>query len=257
MCDKDIAKERYFDDLISIIIPVYNDRKNVVQAIKSAYEQIYVNKEIIIIDDASQDDIQNMLMEYLDNKDFTYIKLQSNQGVAAARNLGVSLAKGTYIAYLDSDDWWDKDKLYKQLQVAVKNDADIVCTGRELVYDNGILTGKIIHVENEISYDKLLLHNCISCSSVLIKRAIALKYPMHDDCYHEDFINWLEITKDNHIVYGIDEPLLKYRLSKGGKSRKKLKSIYMTFMSYKTVGISSIQAILYTMSHLLNGLKKY
>lgn len=241
---------------VSVIIPVYNN-EHIFKAVKSAYDQVNIIKEVIVIDDASTIDILSTLEEYKNRDDFTYIKNIKNQGVAISRNIGVKSARGDYIAYLDSDDLWDKNKLRKQLDKALEKNADIVCTGREIINENGITTGRIIHVKNEISYKNLLKHNSISCSSVLLKRKVALEYPMHDAHFHEDFINWLEITKSNRIIYGIDEPLLKYRLSPNGKSRNKLKSAYMTYMSYKMTGIINSKALMYTILHLVNGVIKY
>lgn len=243
--------------LVSVVIPVYNDSNNLIVAINSAFSQLGVSIEVIVVDDCSTEDINKTITKFKKKHNFTYVRNDKNLGVAMSRNIGVAKAKGTYIAYLDSDDWWDSDKLLKQVQFANVNNAEIVCTGRELVSDKGDLTGKVIHVRSVIDYKQLLKHNCVSCSSVLIKRDLALKYPMHSDTYHEDLINWLEITRDYYEIYGIDEPLLKYRMSANGKSRNRLKSMHMTYKSYREIGVERIEALKCTGSHILNGFKKY
>lgn len=246
-----------FNIQVSVVIPVYNEGENLVEAIESALNQNGVIVEVIVIDDCSTQNIKVYMERYRENNNVVYIRNNINLGVAKSRNIGVKKARGNFIAYLDSDDWWDLDKLSKQLKIISNNNVDIVCTGRELALDNGALTGTIVHVNKVIEHRKLLKHNSIACSSVLMKRALALQYPMHDDQYHEDYINWLEITKRNYTVYGIDEPLLKYRLSLGGKSRNRLKSAYMTYKSYQIVGIGRVKAVMYTFSHIINGIIKY
>lgn len=245
------------DIQVSVVIPVYNDNENLIKAINSALNQIDVLIEVIVVDDCSTQDLQKAIANFINMENFTYIRNIKNLGVAMSRNIGVTNARGRYIAYLDSDDWWDCNKLIKQVSLANDYDADIVCTGRELAMDNGKLTGKIIHVRSVIDYKNLLKHNSVSCSSVLIKRELAKKYPMHCDMYHEDLINWLEITRDNYKIYGIDEPLLKYRLSTGGKSRNRLKSMYMTYKSYRESGVDRVKSIRSTGSHILNAINKY
>lgn len=243
--------------LVSVIIPVYNDGENLIKAVDSAINQNGVHVEVIVIDDCSSQNIKMYLDKFEDLKNIIYFKNEINVGVANSRNIGVGLAKGNYIAYLDSDDWWDKDKLSKQLNIFEQTDVDLVCTGRELVLDNGVPTGKIIHVNDVLDYKAILKHNSIACSSVMMRRELALKYPMHHDKYHEDYINWLEITKASYRVCGIDEPLLKYRMSIGGKSRNRIKSAYMTYKTYKVVGVSRLNAAFCTLSHVLNGVIKY
>lgn len=242
---------------VTVIIPVYNDGKNLIQAIESALKQKGVKVEIIVIDDHSSEDLHQILLPYIQMEHFVYIRNEKNLGVAQSRNIGLNNAKGEYIAYLDSDDWWDYDKLVKQLHVVEEGNADIVCTGRKLVRNNGVVTGRIIHVNNIIKYKDVIKHNSVACSSVLIRKELALRHPMHHDKYHEDYINWLEITREGHIIQGIDEPLLKYRLSAKGKSRNKLKSLLMTYESYRVIGINKISAFFYLVSHLLSGIKKY
>lgn len=241
---------------VSVVIPVYNCAQYIVKAIESAYMQ-NVSLEVIVINDNSSDNIEQVLSKYLHYDNFVYIKNNTNIGVAKSRNIGVKIAKGKFIAYLDSDDWWREDKLIKQLKLIKEKNCVLCYTARELVSETGISTGRVINVRDSINYSQLLLHNSISCSSVLVKKEVALNFPMEYSKYHEDFITWLKILKYNGQVYGIDEPLLLYRLSKKGKSRNKLKSIVMTFGGYRIIGISRSRAFILTCSHLLHGIIKY
>ncbi len=242
--------------MVSVIIPVYNGEKYICQAVDSALAQD-VPLEVIVIDDGSQDGTRALLERYRGTQGFRVKRLERNQGAARARNLGVKMAEGEYIAYLDADDWWTRGKLKAQLS-AMENTGCVLCTtGRELMNPDGSSTGRYIPVHSRISYSDLLRHNSINCSSVLIRRSVALEYPMEHDDSHEDYIAWLRILKVYGYAAGVNRPYLKYRLSEGGKSRDKTKSAVMTFRVYRYVGLGRIQSLLCFVSYAVHGLWKY
>lgn len=242
--------------MVSVIIPAYNCSKYIQKAIESVLIQS-VPLEIIVIDDCSQDDLGHAIEQYIKLDNFIYLKNKKNLGVAESRNRGVSISKGEYIAFLDADDWWKSDKLIKQIKFMKNHHCVLSYTAREIVNENGVATGKVIHVHDEINYDKLLYHNSIACSSVVLARNIAIENPMKHSHLHEDYLAWLSILKKHEKAYGIDEPLLLYRLSKNGKSRNKIKSAKMTYGVYRVMKISRLRALFLMCSHLIHGLKKY
>jgi teichuronic acid biosynthesis glycosyltransferase TuaG len=241
---------------ISVIIPAYNCGKYIDKAIESIFDQD-VPVEVIVVDDNSNDNTEEILNKYVMKKDFIYIKNNKNIGVAKARNIGVKAAKSNYIAFLDADDWWKPNKLITQMELMKSKNGVLCYTARELVNEEGISTNRVIHVKKTVNYQELLLHNCISCSSVLVKREALLKHPMQFSNFHEDYITWLKILKEYGTALGIDEPLLTYRLSKGGKSRNKIKSARMTFGVYRVMGFGKIKSFYFTCSHLAHGIIKY
>ena len=102
--------------LVSVIVPVYNAEKYISQTLDSIIEQDYPEKEIIIVDDCSTDNSSQIIKEYMkSNPCITYHKLDKNSGVAVARNTAIEIAKGRFIAFLDSDDIWEQGKLAKQI----------------------------------------------------------------------------------------------------------------------------------------------
>lgn len=243
--------------LVSVIIPVYNGAQFVSKAIDSALIQD-VDLEIIVVDDCSNDDTQKVLSKYANNDKIVCLKNESNLGVAQTRNKAVSVARGKFVAFLDADDYWAEDKLKKQLKMIEKTNAPLCVTARELLTPNGEETNRVIPVNEKITYNDLLKHNSISCSSVLILTDIAREFPMcHDSDSHEDYIMWLSVLKKYDFACGINEPLLKYRLSTSGKSGNKLKSAKMTFRAYRYSGLSVAKSIGYFCSYALNGVKKY
>ena len=122
---------------------------------------------------------------------------------------------------------------------------------------DGTSTGKYIPVKEKLTYRELLKHNSINCSSVLIKREVIKEFPMEHDDSHEDYITWLKILKKYHYGAGINEPLLKYRLSEGGKSRNKWKSAAMTYKVYRYMGLGRGKSAVLFVSYAVHGLWKY
>lgn len=244
------------EPVVSVIIPAYHCERYLAGAVESALRQ-EVPLEVIIINDASDDGTEKAVEPYLTNPAVRYFVNERNLGVAATRNRGVSLAAGKYVAFLDADDWWAEGKLKKQLALLEREQVVLCSTGRELMDENGMSLGKVIPVKEQISYQSLLRHNCINCSSVVLLREVAAKFPMEHEDSHEDYITWLKILQKYRRACAVNEPLLKYRLSQKGKSGSKLKSAGMTFKVYRYMGFDMLRSILYFCSYALNGIWKY
>lgn len=241
---------------VSVIMPVYNGEKYIKKAVDSVFAQ-EVPLELLVIDDGSTDRTEEVLSVYRNREDFRYLKNEKNMGAAGSRNRGVSASRGNYIAYLDADDWWENGKLKAQLKILEETGCVLCSTGRELMNPDGTSTGRTIPVKEIISYNELLKHNSINCSSVVIKREAALRFPMEHDDSHEDYITWLKVLGEYGPAAGINHPYLKYRLSEGGKSRNKLKSAAMTYKVYRYAGYGPLKSITFFMSYALHGIWKY
>ena len=244
------------EPLISVVIPAYNCAGVIGRAIDSALKQ-NVALEILVLDDGSSDDLEAVMAGYEGNEAVRFAKNEKNLGAAATRNRGVALARGKYVAFLDADDYWMEDKLSRQLALMEQTGCVLCCTARELMTPEGELTGKIIPVKETITYRELLKHNSINCSSVLIRTDVAREFPMHHDDSHEDYIMWLEVLRKYHAACGINEPMLKYRLSNSGKSGNKLHSAKMTFKVYRYMGFGVLKSTACFCSYAFHGVKKY
>lgn len=242
--------------LVSVIMPVHNGEKYIKEAVDSVFIQ-NVPLELLVIDDGSTDHTREVLAAYMGREDFLYLKNKNNMGAASSRNKGVAQAKGKYIAFLDADDLWEKGKLEMQLKLLEQTGYVLCSTGRELINPDGSPAGKYIPVKERITYRELLKHNSINCSSVVIKREAMLAYPMDHDDGHEDYITWLKILRKYRIGAGINQPLLKYRLSEQGKSRNKMKSAAMTYKTYRYMGFGIVKSTVLFVSYALHGLWKY
>lgn len=243
--------------LVSVIMPAYNAEKYIEKAIESVLCQTSISYELIIIIDGSSDNTVSILKRYRDHEAITIIENERNIGVAASRNKGIAMAKGKYIAFLDTDDWWTSDKLERQVALIEEKHCVLTYTARELFDDNGNPTGNTIPVREEISYEALVKHNIINCSSVLMETAVAREFYMEHDDSHEDYLMWLKVLKKYKIAYGINEPLLKYRLSTHGKSRNKLKSAKMNYKVHRYLGTNPLKSFAYMSSQMLHATFKY
>ena len=212
--------------LISVIMAAYNAEQTIAQAIKSVLMQTYKNLELIIVDDCSTDDTISVISSFKDER-IRLIRNEKNSGVSYTRQRAAKNANGRWIAVLDSDDAWANTKLELQANVQMETNASLLFTGSAFMNAYGEKIGWELHVPPEIDYRKLLKQNLISNSSVLV------------------------------IAYGIDQPLLIYRLSGNSKSGNKLKAAKMNWNTYRAVGLSFPASCYYMFWYTVNGLKKY
>ena len=245
--------------LVSVIMPVYNGEKYIRKAVESVYEQ-GVSLELLVIDDGSTDHTEEVLSAYEGREDFRYIKNEQNMGAAGSRNRGVGLAQGTYIAFLDADDWWEPGKLKEQLKRLEETGYVLCSTGRELMKADGSSTGRTIPVKEKITYRELLKHNSINCSSVILRRDVAREFPMEHDDSHEDYITWLNVLKENEVeAYGLQSDLGRYRISsRDSISANKFKSAIWTWKVYReSQNLSILESICCFSYYIIGGVFKY
>ena len=184
------------NELVSIVIPVYNAEKYLAKTLDSAINQTYKNIEIIAVNDCSKDASLQILNEYAqkDNR----IKVYSNPEnlrVAKTRNFAISKASGKYIAFLDADDIWHADKLQQQISIMQDQNLPLTYTAIQFINDDGEYTGQVFNVPEKVDFKKLLKQNVITLSSAVILRELLPDPVFHNDELHEDFILWLELLK--------------------------------------------------------------
>ena len=245
------------EPLISVIIPAYSGTHLLDRAIRSALAQD-MPLEIIVINDCSPEDVDGVMAAYIGEPAVVYLKNPKNLGAAETRNRAISHAMGKYIAFLDADDYWAEHKLEQQLALLEQTGAVLCATARELIRPDGKSTGRVIPVPETITYRDLLKHNCISCSSVVMRREAALEFPMrHAQDSHEDYILWLQVLQKYGTAVGINQPLLFYTASDQGKSGSKLHSAAMTWRVYRHMGFGPVKSALCFVSYTLHGVWKY
>jgi len=244
---------------VSVIIPMYNAEKYIQDCLTSVLQQTYINYEIIVIDDNSQDNSVNLVKNF--QKQFSQIILicnKKNLGVAETRNYGIKKATGQWIAFLDADDKWSPTKLEKQIEILTNNNSQLCFTSQILITDNNKIIKNNILKKQTINYKSLLKQNIICLSSAIVYKNLCIKYSFTNPELHEDFIFWLNILKNENInPIGLIEPLTYYRLTKNSKTHNKLKSLKMTYLTYRKIGLNFFQSLYYLFFYILKGLKKY
>lgn len=226
--------EEHMNPLVSIITPAYNCEKYIEETIISVLGQTYGNWEYIIVNDASSDGTGNILQEYADlDKRIRIVTLEKNEGVATARNVGTEEASGEYIAFLDSDDQWKKEKLERHMDFVLKNNLSFSYTAYEVVDEEGKHIKNIIPKKLKVNYKELLFSaNVIPCCTVIIKSKL-MKDEHMPNIPHEDFAAWLNILKKNSIeAVGMAEILSLYRKRSGSISSNKLRTIAWNWRIY-------------------------
>lgn len=246
--------------MVSIIMPAYQAERYIEEAIQSVLSQTCSDWELIIIDDCSGDGTAQIIKNYIKkNPKIHYYRNEVNLGAAETRNFGVSVAAGEWIAYLDSDDCWHPEKLERQLETAEKTKAELLFTGSSFINEESQPLDSYFPAPETVGYQELLKQNVISCSSVLLRRELAEAYPMKcASLLHEDFAVWLQILRDKGIcAFGVNEPLLIYRIHTNSKSGNKWKAAKMTFRVYRYLGLSYVSSVYYWMFYLVRSVRKY
>lgn len=244
--------------MISIIMPAYNAEKTLEYAVRSVLVQTYKDFELIIINDCSKDRTPVLIQDLMrEDSRIRTINNDKNSGVSLTRHRGVETANGEWLAFLDSDDAWMPDKLEKQVALQRKSGANLLFTGSSFINADGKRINAILHAPERIGYRKLLKQNLISNSSVMVRKALYQKHESLGDNMHEDFTCWLKALRSGETAYGIDEPLLIYRLSPTSKSGNKVKAARMNWNTYRAIGLNVFQAAYYEAWYVVNGLLKY
>jgi glycosyltransferase involved in cell wall biosynthesis len=168
------------NSLVSVIIPTYNRANTIRKAIESALFQTYRNCEIIVIDDGSTDETENIVFSINDNR-LLYHKIV-NSGANVARNTGLKKAKGEYIAFLDSDDEWLPDKISKQMELIMLHDVDVVYSGFVCINEKGESLRNVYPVEYQNFFVELIVSNYIgTLSTLIVKKSCLLEVGGFDE----------------------------------------------------------------------------
>lgn len=244
--------------LISIIMAAYNAERTIEVAINSVINQTYRNWELIVVNDCSKDSTLDIISAFaIQDSRIRIVNNDVNYGASQTRHNGLMKAKGEWVAILDSDDMWTSNKLEKQIGLQLKTGAEILFTGSAFMNDRGERLNWVLHVPDKIGYKKLLKQNLISNSSVLVKAELFKRYEAIGEDMHEDFACWLKILRTGRVAYGIDEPLLIYRLAKESKSSNKIRATIMNWNTYRFIGMNIFQSIYYQIGYAFNGIRKY
>lgn len=225
------------NDLVSIIVPVYNVKKYIIATIESVKAQTYEHWELLLIEDGSTDGTKELLEAYLreqaDDR-IVFHAVPENIGAAEARNLGMDISKGRFVAYLDSDDLWEKDKLQKQVAFMKEHQAAFSFTGYEFAEESGAGTGKVVCVPETISYKQALQNTTIFTSTVMFDTTKLTREELHmPKVKSEDTALWWRILRSGELAYGLNCNLVRYRRIGNSLSSNKLEALRRIWNLYR------------------------
>ena len=243
---------------VDIVVPMYNSKQYINATIDSVVQQTYENWRMIIVDDNSTDDSCNLVEKRVVKDDrIILIKQLKNNGAGVSRNIGINNSNSEYVAFLDSDDIWEKDKLEVQVEAMIKENINFSFTSYRIMKGKDLLYQKIVdfkHDSNSFCYlDMLKKKATIGCSTVMLRRAAYKDMSMPEIRTGQDYAFWLDLLKNGSNAYLVKIPLSIYRISPGSLSRNKVAKARRQWKIYRELqSINLIKSLYYFTFYVKN-----
>lgn len=245
------------EDLVSVIMPVYNAAATLGKSVASVLAQSHRSLELIAVDDGSRDDSLALLERLAaDDARLRVLRMPANGGVAAARNLGLEAAAGRYVAFVDSDDGWLPHKLARQLATMREHGVRVSYAGYDRIGTDGRLLSRV-RPPAEVDYRGMLRSNRIGNLTGMYERTLGeLRFRRVG---HEDYVFWLEAVRRAGRAVCVDpgEALAWYLVREGSVSSNKLRAAGWQWRIYRDVERLGLAASIGCMAHyVVNALRK-
>lgn len=249
----------YTDGLVSVIMPIYNAEKYLEDTLNSIFAQDYKNIEIVLVDDCSKDNSARIISkQQQEHPEIVYYLQEKNMGAGAARNKALELAKGQYVAFLDSDDIWLQGKITRQIELMKASKSPFSYTAIEMMDENGETIKGKRKIKETCDYKYLLHNTIIATSSVVIDRSVLGDFRMPLRRGGQDYATWLMLLRGGAVACGINEALVRYRVASGSLSSNKFKSIKQVWkIQTQDEKINKFSAVFHVMCFGFNAFKKY
>ena len=230
--------------LISVIVPVYNGANSLHRSLRSVLMQTLSDFELIVVDDCSTDESADVLRRYqaLDDR-VRVFSTTKNSGPGVARNVGLRNARGQYIAFLDSDDFWMKNKLERQVQSFDNDDVILSYTATVLLNPAGDILG-VISGRPKVNLKDMKFANRVTLSSAMFRKELNGAEKMPRIRSRQDYAYWITLLKSNHgYIAGVPDALVGYVKMPGSVSSNAWRNVLDTFRMYVSeVDMSPIRA---------------
>lgn len=204
-------------ELVSVIMPSYNTANFISETIESVLAQTYTNWELIIVDDCSSDNTDEVVERFLSDGRVRYLKNEKNSGAAVSRNKALREAHGKWIAFLDSDDLWLPDKLEKQIAFMENNNYRFSYTNYIMIDENSNPTGQHLTGPKKITKHGMYNYCWVGCLTVMYDAEYVGLIQIEDIKKNNDYAMWLKVCRKTNC-YLLDETLGKYRKRSGSIS---------------------------------------
>jgi len=241
---------------VSVIIPYYKNLKYIFKCVQSIYNQNYKNLEIILVyDDNNKSDLRVIKKKFGKYKNFKIFMNHKNLGVSMSRNKGINKAKGYYIAFLDSDDFWKKNKLKVQINFMEKNNLDLSYTAYEILKNKRIVKHS---VKKKYTYNELIKKCDIGLSTVVMRSKMSRIGLFPNLKTQEDFALWLKYTRKKSKIMGINKYLSVWRDKPNSLSKNTIQKINDSFkVFYRLENKNILVSFYYLIILSINKLKKF
>lgn len=243
---------------VSIVMPAYNAAAYIAEAIQSVIDQTFAIWELVVVDDCSTDGTKGIVGRFMaQDSRIILASLDFNGGVARARNKGVEIARGRYIAFLDSDDVWLPEKLERQLQEMESRGSQISCTSYAPIDSKGSIERGIRFVPPSISFEGMLTRNFIGCSTVLMDASLIKERRFDNSFFHEDYFMWMSLLLTGVLVSGVQDVLVLYRRHDSNRSKNKVLGAVGRWDVYRRgLGLTLSKSVASFFGYALNGVKE-
>jgi len=244
---------------VDIILPNYNSEIYISETIDSVINQTFKNWKLIIIDDNSNNQTKEVLKNYIKHPNIDIIWLEKNKGPAFCRNFAIKNSKSQYVAFIDSDDIWEEEKLSKQLEFMIKNKYYFTYTNYlPFKSEKGKKNLKEIKPPKYFTFDKFIKNTSIATSTMIINRSKIGEIKFSNTKICEDYFFKCEILKKINYAYCLSENLMKYRIRKNSLQSNKIRNIYWIWHINKNYNqLSFIKNLLSIFFISINSIKKY
>jgi len=244
---------------VDIVLPNYNSEKYVSETINSVINQTFKNWKLIIVDGNSNIKTREILKNYVKHPNINVIWLKKNKKAGFCRNLAMRNSKSDYVAFIDSDDVWEKEKLSKQLNFMIKNKYYFTYTNylsfrTEEKQDNL----REIKPEKYFNFEKFTKNTSIATSTMIIKRTSIGNIKFSNTRICEDYFFKCQILKKVNYAYCLSENLTKYRIRKNSLQSNKIRNLYwIWYINKKFNQLNFFNNLISLMCISYNSLKKY
>lgn len=233
------------DGLVSIITSIYNSGRYIGRTIESVQAQTYQNWEMVITDDCSQDDGAEIVASYaaMDPR-IKLLKLDCNGGPGVARNNSIKHAEGRYIAFLDSDDSWQPEKLERQLALMREKDCGMVYSSYFVCDESNTVTGQVKCLR-KVRYWRMVCDNAIGFLTMMFDREKTGDELLPVIRKRQDWGLNILLLKKCRVAYGVTQPLATYKIRPNSVSRDKISLVKYNIAIYREVlGFSKVGSVL-------------
>ena len=243
--------------LVSVIIPYYRKKQYISRTLKSVINQSYKKLEIIIIyDDDNKEELKFLKQITLKDKRIKILVNKKNLGVGLSRNKGIKKSRGEYIAFLDADDFWLKDKIKNQISFMKRKEITFSHTSYSIVDSQNIIISKR-NAKNFLRLNDLIKSCDIGLSTVMIKKNHLKTDKFPNLKTKEDFVLWLKLLSKNVKIYGIDKNLVQWNKTKNSLSSSLIQKLLDGFKVYNYyMKFNFLKSFYYLFLLSLNYLKK-